>query len=99
MNAEKSLAIFLFYLLGCLLSYARLYASAKGVDYKYEDSFPEPLIEDGEDLFCVIIITLLSWLGVAGGIYKYIKYKEYYFLKLSDKDLRDRYYHYWNINN
>ena len=90
--------IFTIYIIGCILSYGKFYASLKGVDYKYEDSYPIKLTDNNYEILAIIFITLLSWIGFLTGILRYFRYNAHYFLKYSDRDLKERYYNYWNIS-
>lgn len=60
----------IIYLIGCLLSFLRIYASLRELNESYRMDF-----ELG-DVVCIALITFLSWFGFLTGIYFYFTENE-----------------------
>lgn len=90
-----TILIILFYLIGCVLSYGRMYGALRSIDYDYIKVFYPEDINAGY----IYIITITSWLGFMIGILYYLANilegdKEKYFIKFNKKDLIRMYYEY-----
>lgn len=64
------ITLFLIYLIGCVLSFLRIYASFKDLNETYKMGF------EIADIVSVVIITILSWFGFITGIAIYIEGNE-----------------------
>ena len=83
------IGIIVFYLIGCILSYGRVYASFYEIEENYIKWFPPTF--PNHVMATIWFTTLLSWFGLVAGIAIYKEDKEKYCFKYSSRDLVIKY--------
>lgn len=80
--------IITIYILGCILSYGRVFASFYEIEEKFYIEGVEPSLKGQQEFF--IAVALLSWLGFFSGVSIYFSKGEKYLLKYSLRKLKHR---------
>lgn len=81
------ITIALIYIVGCILSYGRVFASFYEIEEKYYIEGIKPSLKEEQFLFTSVAI--LSWLGFFSGVCVYFLRGEKYLLKYSLRNIEE----------
>lgn len=81
------ITIALIYIVGCILSYGRVFASFYEIEEEYYIKGIKPSLKEVQ--LILTLVAIFSWIGFFTGVYIYFLRKEKYFLKYSLRNIEE----------